>query len=304
MYNQIDCFITFDPPKLYKTMKQLIAIAAAITVIAACSPTKETVRELQAPTLTMKWETDTVLTTCESVLYDKANEVLYVANIAGKPDSVDGVGSIAKVGLDGKVIDAQWVKGLNAPKGMAIANSKLYVADIINLVEIDRSNGTVTKTYPVDGAQFLNDVTVDGAGKVYVSDSNTGAVSVLDNGEIKSFLSGQHGPNGLLSDGETFLVALWADKTLNIVNDLKEVVVMADSIENPDGIEAVGDGGYLVSSWNGKVTYVAPDGRTKEILNTAADGVSAADIEYIADKKLLLIPTFGKNKVVAYELAN
>ncbi|HMJ68224.1 MAG TPA: hypothetical protein VK508_04990 [Cyclobacteriaceae bacterium] len=284
-------------------MKQLIAIAAAITVIAACSPTKETMQELKAPTLTLKWETDTVLTTCESVLYDKAKDVLYVANIMGKPDSVDGVGSIGKVGLDGKVIDAQWVKGLNAPKGMGIANGKLYVADITNLVEIDRETGTVTKTYPVEGAVFLNDVTVDGAGKVYVSDSNSGAVSMLDNGTIVPFLSGQHGPNGLLSDGETFLVALWADKTLNTVNDLKEVVLLADSIENPDGIEAVGDGGYLVSSWNGKVTYVSADGRTKEILNTTADGVSAADIEYIADKKLLLIPTFFKNKVVAYELA-
>jgi hypothetical protein len=31
--------------------------------------------------------------------------------------------------------------------------------------------------------------------------------------------------------------------------------------------------------------------------------VSAADIEYIADKKLLLVPTFFKNKVVAYELS-
>jgi sugar lactone lactonase YvrE len=285
-------------------MKQLLAIAAVITVVTACSPTKETVQEMKAPTLTLKWESDTVLTTCESVLYDKANDVLYVANISGKPDSVDGVGSIGKLGLDGKVIDAQWVKGLNAPKGMGIANGKLYVADITELVEIDPATGTVTNKYPVEGAQFLNDVTVDGSGKVYVSDSNSGAVSMLENGTVTSFLSDQHGPNGLLSDGDTFLVALWADKTLNTVDASKQVVMKADSIENPDGIEAVGDGGYLVSSWNGKVTYVAPDGRTKEILNTTADGVSAADIEYIAEKKLLLVPTFYKNKVVAYDLAN
>jgi sugar lactone lactonase YvrE len=285
-----------------KMTRTVLAIAAVVTVTAACSPQKEAVTELKAPTLTMKWETDTVLTTCESVLYDKANDVLYVANIAGKPDSVDGVGFISKVGLDGKVTEAQWVKGLNAPKGMGIANGKLYVADITTLVEIDPANGTVTNKYPVEGAQFLNDVTTDNSGKVYVSDSNTGAVSVLENGTVSSYLADQHGPNGLLADGDTFLIALWADKTLNTVDASKQVVMKADSIENPDGIEAVGDGGYLVSSWNGKITYVAPDGRTKEILNTTADGVSAADIEYIADKKLLLIPTFFKNKVVAYEL--
>jgi sugar lactone lactonase YvrE len=285
-------------------MKQLLAIAAAVAVIAACAPPKESVKELKAPTLTLKWESDTLLTTCESVLYDKANDVLYVANIAGKPDSVDGVGSIAKLGLDGKVIDAQWVKGLNAPKGMGISNGKLYVADITNVVEIDLATGAVTNKFPVEGAVFLNDVTVDGAGKVYVSDSQGGGVSVLENGAVTSFLSGQNGPNGLLSDGDTFLVALWNDKTLNTVDGSKQIVLKADSIENPDGIEAVGDGGYLVSSWNGKVTYVAPDGRTKEILNTTADGVSAADIEYIQEKKLLLVPTFYKNKVMAYELAN
>lgn len=287
------------------TMKQLLALAVVVTVIAACQSTKETTtEEFKAPTLTMKWESDTLLTTCESVLYDKANDVLYVADIAGKPDSADGVGFISKLGLDGKIIDAQWVKGLNAPKGMGISNGKLYVADINNLVEIDIATGAVSKSYPVEGAQFLNDVTVDGSGKVYVSDSNTGVVSVLENGAIATHLTGVNGVNGLLADGDTFLVASFSEGTLNTVDASKQVVLKADSVENADGIEAVGDGGYLVSSWNGKVTYVGADGQTKVILDTTPGGVSAADIEYIAEKKLLLIPTFFKNKVVAYELAN
>jgi sugar lactone lactonase YvrE len=253
----------------------------------------------------MKWASDTTLTTCESVLYDPTADVLYVADIAGKPDSADGVGFISKLGLDGKVIDAQWVKGLNAPKGMGLANGKLYVADITKIVEIDPSNGTITKSYPVEGAKFLNDITTDASGKVYVSDSNTGTVSVLENGTVTPYLTGVAGVNGLLSDGNTFLVASFSGGTLNTVDGSKQVVLKADSVENADGVEAVGDGGYLVSSWNGKVTYVAPDGTTKEILNTTGEkNQSAADIEYIADKKLLLVPTFFGNKVVAYELTN
>jgi len=286
-------------------MKPYIALAVLlVAIITACQPTKETKTEFKAPTLTLKWETDTLLTTCESVLYDKNADVLYVADIAGKPDSADGVGFIAKLGLDGKIIDAQWVKGLNAPKGMGIANGKLYVADLTNIVEIDPATGAVTKSYPVEGAVFLNDITTDAAGKVYVSDSNTGAVSVLENGVVTAYLNVAGGPNGLLSDGETFLVATFQGQTLNTVDASKQLVLKADSIENADGIEAVGDGGYLVSSWNGKITYVGADGQTKVILDTTADGVSAADIEYIAEKKLLLIPTFFKNKVVAYELVN
>jgi sugar lactone lactonase YvrE len=295
--------VSFAQPKT-KAMKQLIALAVVLAVITACQPTKETKSESKAPTATKKWETEPTLTTCESVLYDKNADVLYVADIAGGPDSVDGVGYISKVGLDGKVIDAQWVKGLNAPKGMGLANGKLYVADINTLVEIDPATGAVTKTYPVEGAVFLNDVTTDASGKVYVSDTGTGIVSVLDNGAVSTYLTGITGPNGLLSDGDTFFVASFPQGTLSTVDASKQLVLKADSIENADGIEAVGDGGYLVSSWNGKVTYVAPDGTTKVIINTTADSVSAADIEYIPEKKLLLVPTFFKNKVVAYELGN
>jgi|ERR1044071_2215826 sugar lactone lactonase YvrE len=286
-------------------MKPLIALAVVLTVITACQPTKEQKTEVKTPSLTMKWASDTTLTTCESVLYDQNADVLYVADIAGKPDSIDHVGYISKLGLDGKVIDAQWVKGLNAPKGMGLANGKLYVADINTLVEIDPATGTVTKSYPVEGAKFLNDVTTDGSGKVYVSDSNTGTVSVLENGTISPYLTGIAGVNGLLSDGNTFLVASFSGGTLNTVDGSKQVVLKADSVENADGVEAVGDGGYLVSSWNGKVTYVAPDGTTTKLLDTTGEkNQSAADIEYIPSKKLLLVPTFFGNKVVAYELTN
>jgi hypothetical protein len=291
-------------------MKNLFVFAVVITVIAACQPTKDTTTdttegtEVKAPTLTKKWESDTLLTTCESVLYDKTNDVLYVADIAGDPEGKDGVGYISKLGLDGKIVDAQWVKGLNAPKGMGISNGKLYVADITDLVEIDIATGAVSKKYPIEGSQFLNDVTVDGAGKVYVSDSNTGNVHVLENGAVSTYVSGVNGVNGLLADGDTFLVASFSGGTLNTLDGSKQVVLKADSVENADGIEAVGDGGYLVSSWNGKVTYVAADGTTTKLLDTTADEVSAADIEYIPEKKLLLVPTFFKNKVVAYELGN
>jgi len=284
-------------------MKHILAFVVVVAVLAACTTTKESTTTAKAPTLTQKWESDTLLTTCESVLYDKQNNILYVADIAGKPDSADGVGFISKLGLDGKIVDAQWVKGLNAPKGMGISNGKLYVADINNLVEIDIATGAITKKYPVADAQFLNDVTVDGAGNVYVSDSNTGVVSVLENGAVSTYLTGVDGVNGLLSDGNTFLVASFSKGTLNTVSS-KQVVLMADSVENADGIEAVGDGGYLVSSWNGKVTYVGADGSTTKILDTTSGSVSAADIEYIPELKLLLVPTFFKNKVVAYDLAN
>lgn len=285
-------------------MRYILPALVLLAFVIACSPKTETTTTVATvPTLTKLWETDTVLTTCESVLFDESNNVLYVANIAGQPDQKDGNGSISKVTLDGKVENAQWVTGLDAPKGMGISNGKLYVADIDQIREIDPATGAITKSIPVEGAQFLNDVTVDAAGKVYVSDMNTGKILVMENGAVSEYLTGQDHPNGLFAEEGRILMALWNPKTLTAIDGNKQVLALADSIDNPDGIEAVGDGGYLVSSWNGVITYVDAAGSTTKILDTSADQVSAADIEYIPSKNLLLIPTFFKNKVTAYQLS-
>ncbi len=278
-----------------QTSKQTEETAASDTTAAAAA---------KAPvTLTKKWETEPVLTTCESVIYDKANDVLYVANINGTPDGKDGNGFISKVSLDGKVTEAQWVKGMDAPKGMGIANGKLYVTDIDRVHEIDISSGKITKTYPVQGAKFLNDITTDAAGKVYVSDMAAGQILVLENGKLTKWIENLQGPNGLFAEGNEILTVLWDAKTLNTIDpSSKQLTVKTDSIENGDGIEAIGNGEYLVSSWNGMVTHIGSDWKKTLVLDTRADSVSAADIEYIQEKNLLLVPTFFKNKVVAYEL--
>src|SRR6187402_2462475 len=87
--------------------------------------------------LVKKWETDTLLKTPESVLYDAKGKILYVSNIDGAPDGKDGKGSIGKIGLDGKIIAVDWVSGLNAPKGMALVKNTLWVADVDQMVAVD-----------------------------------------------------------------------------------------------------------------------------------------------------------------------
>jgi len=59
-------------------------------------------------TLVKLWETDTLLKVPESVLYDAEGKILYVTNIDGQPWENDGKGSVGRVGLDGKIIDAEW----------------------------------------------------------------------------------------------------------------------------------------------------------------------------------------------------
>jgi glucose/arabinose dehydrogenase len=107
---------------------------------------------------------------------------LYVANIEGKSDEKDGKGFISKMTPDGKVTTLQWVTGLNAPKGMSIYKNKLYVADLSRIVIIDIASGKPAFT-EVDGAQFLNDISIDDKGNVYASDSRSGKIYRFANGK-------------------------------------------------------------------------------------------------------------------------
>ena len=114
---------------------------------------------------TVLWETSG-LKTPESALPVPAEGFAYVSNVAGKPTDKDGNGFISKVSLaDGKIIALEWAKGLDAPKGLALAGGKLYAADIDKLVEIDAGSGKILARYDAPGSQFLNDVAAAPDGK-------------------------------------------------------------------------------------------------------------------------------------------
>jgi outer membrane protein assembly factor BamB len=160
--------------------QSMLAFSAAAFLL-SCGPQKTEsvaeveVAEVKSPTLTLLWETPDSLMTNESVLFDDASGTIYVANIDGGPAEKDGKGSIAIISKEGKIVNPAWISGLNAPKGMAIANGKLYVTDIDELVEIDIAASKISKKWKVDGAEFLNDAAAHN-GTVYFTDMNKGKV--------------------------------------------------------------------------------------------------------------------------------
>ena len=104
-----------------------------------------------------------------------------------KPKAKDGVGFISKVSPHGKMIKAESVKGLDAPKGLVMNGDKLYVSDVDQLVEIDVTKGQVTNSWKAEGSKFLNDTAVNSTGRVYVSDMLADSIYVLENGTLRSF---------------------------------------------------------------------------------------------------------------------
>jgi sugar lactone lactonase YvrE len=253
------------------------------------------------PKLVKKWESAAAFKVPESVYFDKAGKVLYVSNIDGEPWGKDGAGSIGKLGLDGTVIAAEWVKGLNAPKGMALFKGTLWVADLTEVVGIDVAKSAITTRIPVAGAVKLNDLAVDPKGVLYVSDSETKKVHRIEGQAVTTLLEHLKGPNGVLAhDGAVYvldsggLYQVQPDKTLKM---------LADGMDpSTDGVEPIKGGGFVVSSWSGVIYHVGADGATHMLMDTRPAKTNSADIGFDPDTATVYVPTFFKNTVIAYTL--
>ncbi|MDX5338396.1 MAG: ATP-binding protein [Cyclobacteriaceae bacterium] len=278
---------------------------SATALLFSCAPQKteevvEEIMEVKTPTLTLLWETADSLVTNESVLFDEATGTIYVSNIGGQdPLGKDGKGSIGIISQDGKIVNASWVSGLNAPKGMAISNGKLYVTDIDELVEIDITTAKISNKWKVEGAQFLNDVAAHN-GTVYFTDMNTGKVHTYADGAIATISEGNESINGIAVGADGTIYGLDA-AGLKKWNSDGTTTVLNSTVTGGDGLIILGDGNFVASRWVGEIWF-ANDSTETLLLDTKAAESNTADLGYNSAEKIVYVPTFFKNKVAAYKL--
>ncbi len=150
-------------------------IIVSIFAVSCKSGTKKTTDEKQSLrqfTISELWETDTLLMTPESVIYDKKRDIFYVSNLNFEPRKKDGNGFISKIDKDGKIVELRWIEGLSSPKGMAIVGDNLFTADVDEVIVMDINNGRINRKIPIEGAKMLNDITSDTDGNLYISDTD------------------------------------------------------------------------------------------------------------------------------------
>ncbi len=262
---------------------------------------------------------DVGLATPESVLYDEVDDVYFVSNINGSPGAKDKNGFISKIAPDGTVVALKWVDGaakatpLHAPKGMAIAGGLLYVADIDVVRAYDKKSGKLKGTVTLKGATFANDVAAGPDGTVYVSDSG---IAIDDKGIT-----------GTKTD------AVWAIKKMKAT-----VITRSEELGRPNGLWVTDKGLWVASIGSGEVylldakggrssiqkvasfldgLYVDGDdiwttsweksglmhaGATGDFSLVQGDVAAPADFAIDTKRKLVVIPMFNDNKIVAYSL--
>jgi len=250
----------------------------------------------------------------ESVIYDPSNDVLFVSNVNGSPTEKDGNGYISKVLLDGTILSKKWVIGLNAPKGLAIYEDTLYVADIDTLVAIDIASGTISNSYQVDDAKFLNDVAANNDGRIFVTDMVLNRIHCLCDGQFNIWLESPQleNPNGLHAEGDHLILAAWGVMTEGFATEvpghLKSISISDKSITslggapigNLDGVESDGKDGYYVTDWmDGKLYQINKAGEATLLLELEQ---GMADHEVILEKNLIILPMMNNDKVLAYKI--
>ncbi len=264
--------------------------------------------------MTLAWKVDG-FSNPECVIYDEKRNVLYVSNLDGSPFEKDGKGTISVVSMDGEVLEAAWIVGLNSPKGLTIYNDKLYVADIDTLVEIDIESRLISNSYLATGTTFLNDVAVSDSGEIFVTETNLNRIYRLHDKQFDIWLESSEleMPNGIYAEQQRLIIGAWGNMTdgfaTEIPGHLKEVNLDSKKMNslgsgtpvgNIDGLKSDGNGNYYVTDWMaGKLFLVTPTGEATQLLEIEQ---GTADIEVLLDKKMIFIPLMKSNQLVAYKI--
>ncbi len=230
----------------------------------------------------------------ESAAQDAKGDI-YVSEIG--EFNKDGDGKITRISIDGKL--STFASGMDDPKGLTFIGKSLYVTDKNRVLKVEPDGKwTVfgsTMAFPQTPV-FLNDITSDDAGNLYVSDSGNlksgGAIfKIAQNKKITLVLDENTpeilAPNGLwIIKNDLYEVDFSSGILYKINLKNKSISKIAEGFGGGDGLIRSGNN-FFVSDWkNGKIFKVQGSK-----VSLYKDGfTAAADIALSYDNKSIMTP--------------
>jgi DNA-binding beta-propeller fold protein YncE len=221
---------------LTRVVRHPVAWFIWIVSVAIVSPLSAqiTVTELQSP---------------YSFVNDPIEKGYFISSVNGEAEAADNNGFITKLDPHGKLLNLKFIQGgkgdvtLHAPKGMAVVEHVLYVADLNTLRGFNTATGEpvmmLTVRSPATAQSelpraSLSDVAFDGKGHLYCSDQKANTIYRVD----------------------------LATQTLSVlVTDL--------ALAGPSGLVVHPKSGQIIAvSWDkGKIFEVSPEGVVTELFS-------------------------------------
>ena len=180
-----------------------------------------------------------------SFVSSSSGKEYFISSVNGDPETADNNGFITKLDATGKMVNLKFIQGgtdgitLNAPKGMALVEQTLYVADLDTLRVFDAVSGKTVGSIsvaasPGETPARLTDVAYDGVGLLYLSDQHANRI---------------------------YRVELASRKVTLLVSD--------PALAGPAGLAVHPKSGQLIAvSWDkGKIFAITPDGSVSELFS-------------------------------------
>ncbi len=259
----------------------------------------------------------------ESVVYDPSAKLLYVSNFGGselKPGEKDGMGRIAKVSLDGEILEGRFLPDtgsdvMNKPKGLWVKGNRLWVTDIDSVWVFDLKSQKGRKL-PIPGIVFANDPAIVG-NALYVSDSRADTIYKVEPADflsvkqpkITKVMTGKTvDPNGLwpARDGGLLIAGFKSDKdkrALFHMDSKGEVKKISPDIGRLDGLHQLPDGTILATNWDAGALFAYTEKDGVQVL--ASNFRGPADFCVIPQKNgvLVVVPDLVKSELRFIKLA-
>ena len=223
-------------PLLTRVMRHPAAWLIWVIPIVIVNPlgAQITVTELQSP---------------YSFVHDPLDTGYFISSVNGEAENTDNNGFITKLDPNGKLLNLKFIQGgkddvtLHAPKGMAVVEHVLYVADLDTLRGFDTTTGKPVLTLTIRSSTAsqseppqasLSDVTFDGKGHLYCSDQKANTIYRVD------------------PAAQTF-----------------SVLVTDRALAGPSGLVVHPKSGQIIAvSWDkGKISEISPDGVVTELFS-------------------------------------
>lgn len=256
----------------------------------------------RAPGLQPQWQTGRAFHVPESVAWDPKRRVLYVSSYDPWSPGDRAILRLAPEGGAPEVL----VRGLGPTTGLAVQGDRLYAVEPQGLAVVDLAQGALLPRVEVPGAVMLNDVAVAPDGVVYVSDPGSGTLHRIRDGKADPWLRGPEvaRPNGLLVENGRLLWCNNGDGRLKAADLGTQAVRTVADLSGGllDGLSPAPGGGWLVSHHEGRLYRVRPEGDLTLLLDQSPQGQPIADFTWIPERRLLVVPTFTDNRVVAYRM--